>query len=270
LTFLVSLPAWFLNGSQKMFFYRFPGVTRLDSFFLPPQAWSPPFRLEGDEARHLAKVLRLKPGAIIRCFDGAGREGDFRVSAVKNAVELEALQIRELARPSPQTWLGLGWNKSTRRGWLLEKAVELGAAGIIFWRAEHSQGSMPDAPKESWQAQLVAGAKQCHNPWLPELRMAAKGLSGLLDMADNFKERWLLWESPEVARGLDMADLSGPGNRLFVLGPEGGLSQEEAERLQDSGFTAVTLGPRALRWETAALLCLGLAWWAGLEVKCRP
>lgn len=237
-------------------------MARLDSFYLPPASWRPPFRMEGDEARHLAKVLRLGPGAQVRCFDGEGREGLFTVESVKGGVTLRQDSESMTPRPAIETWLALGWNKSTRRGWLMEKAVELGAAGILFWEAERSQGGMPVAPKDSWKAQLVAGAKQCGNPWLPELEMVPGGPEAVIERCAEFEHRWLLWESLDIRRSLTREDLTGAGRRVFVLGPEGGLTEAEALSFQTAGFTAVTLGPRPLRWETAALLSLGLSWWA--------
>ena len=238
-------------------------MARLDSFHLPPASWRPPFRLEGDEARHLAKVLRLGPGVQVRCFDGEGREGLFTVESVKGgAVALRLDCESTTPRAKIETWLALGWNKSTRRSWLMEKAVELGAAGILFWEAERSQGGMPDTPKDTWKAQLVAGAKQCGNPWLPELEMVQGGARGVIDRCEDFEHRWLLWESPDIRRCLRSEDLTGMGRRVFVLGPEGGLTAAEALGFEKTGFTAVTLGARPLRWETAALLSLGLSWWA--------
>lgn len=264
-------------------------MARLDSFYLPPEAWGTTVRLEGDEAHHLAKVLRLAPGVTVRCFDGQGREGLFTVATTKGGVGLVLDSSRQAPPRRLETWLALGWNKSARRGWLMEKAVELDCAGILFWESARSQGRMPEEAKEAWRGQLIAGAKQCGNPWLPDLAMAPGGVDGLIERTRDFDRRWLLWESPEVRRGLTAADMT-PGSdggtpqgetadgrasesegtenqtgqrQIFVLGPEGGITDDEAARLQQAGFTAVTLGPRPLRWETAALLCLGLAWWSG-------
>ncbi len=237
-------------------------MARTDSFYLPPEKWSAPFLLEGDEARHLVKVLRLGPGAEVRLFDGRGREGLFRVDTVKGGVGLSPLSESTAPPPASETWLALGWNKSTRRGWLLEKAVELGATGILFWESSRSQGGMPSAPKDTWTAQLVAGAKQCGNPWLPVLEMVPGGAAGLMERTAGFNARFLPWESPEVSQGVTPENLTSPGSRVFVIGPEGGLTDAEAAGFTKSGFQAVTLGPRPLRWETAALLCLGLCWWA--------
>jgi len=236
-------------------------MSRLDSFYLPPAAWADPYILRGDEAHHLTRVLRIKPGAQIRCFDGKGRVGLFTVVSLTPHVSLR-LDLEILpSPPSGETWLALGWNKSARRGWFLEKAVELGAAGILFWEAERGQGVMPSAPKESWLAQLVAGAKQCGNPHLPELAVIPGQAAGLIAHCRAFDQRILLWESPGLKRTLSPDDLASPGKRVFVVGPEGGLTDAEAALFISAGFTAATLGPRPLRWETAALLCLGLSWW---------
>jgi len=237
-------------------------MPRLDSFYLPPGSFRAPYVLQGEEARHLTKVLRAKPGAQIRCFDGQGREGLFTIESVTNTVSLRLDSETTAPRPPLETWLALGWNKAARRGWFLEKAVELGASGILFWEAERGQGAMPASPKESWLAQLIAGAKQCGNPWLPKLAMIPGGAPGLIAHSQPFNQRILLWESPGLHQPLAPNTLTAPGKRLFVLGPEGGLTNAEASLFTESGFTAVTLGPRALRWETAALLCLGLCWWA--------
>lgn len=234
-------------------------VSRTDFFYLPPEAWGPPWRLDAEQSRHLAKVLRLGPGAVVRCLDGRGRVGDFEVVSTKGAVELALLEGREEQAPKTKTWLALGWMKSARRGWLLEKAVELGCSGIVFWEAARSQGPLPVQPKPAWLAQLVAGAKQCGNPWLPELECVPGGLSGLLARFEAFDRRFLLWESPEARTPLDPAALAEPGAQVFVIGPEGGIDNAEAEALLKSDCAPATLGPRPLRWETAALACLSLA-----------
>ncbi|MDR2892368.1 MAG: 16S rRNA (uracil(1498)-N(3))-methyltransferase [Deltaproteobacteria bacterium] len=246
-------------------------------------AYSPEARqiLDGPEARHLAKVLRIRPGEEIRLLDGQGRSGRFTVlNLEKNSVELAPLQVEKLPRPGNRCWLAAAYTKAARRSWLLEKSVELEAGGIWFWQAEHSQAKAPEVGKENWQDQLIAGAKQCFNPWLPELRTFPGGARQLADYAagspvescsayqPNFSRRILLWEDASEDMLLTEADFAptpdqpGDGNTLFVMGPEGGLSAGEADLFSQSGFKCVSLGKRILRWETAALLCLGLGFWA--------
>lgn len=235
----------------------------MKTFHLEPDAWREPWLLTGPEAKHLSKVLRLGPGDVVRLMDGLGREGEFSVRAVaRERVELEPLALREIPPPSPRVVLALGWTKGLRRGWLLEKAVELHASELWFWQAGRSQGRIPEDPKESWRDKLLAGAKQCGNPRLPLLR-TLDGPGELIRAAEGFSRRYLLHEDPGAGRPLSTTDVCDPGDAVCVLGPEGGFAPGEAEALMAAGFAPVSLGPSVLRWETAALLALGLLRWGG-------
>lgn len=118
----------------------------MHSYFLPHKNWQQPFILEGPQARHLLKVMRARSGERLRLFDGQGREGVFMLdSHDRDKASLSPVSIRTLTRPRGGVHLALGWNKSSRRGWLLEKSVELQASGVVFWQAARSQGRVPGA-----------------------------------------------------------------------------------------------------------------------------
>lgn len=233
---------------------------RPDTFYIPPEAFGAPYALTDGEAGHCARVLRKKTGDRIRAFDGLGREGIFRITGLsRDRVDLDAESLTTAPRPQTRLYLAAGFSRATRRDFFLEKAVELGAAGIVFWQADRSQGHMPPVPKESWKAGLIAAAKQCGTPWLPELAVEPDGAAGLVTgSGQGFDRRYLLWEAPGLDRRLTLADVAAPGTALFVLGPEGGLTDGEAGTFLDNGFTPVSLGQRVLRWETAALAVLAL------------
>lgn len=239
----------------------------LHSFYLEPSLWNSVVFLQGGEAHHLARVLRIKPGAAVRLFDGAGRHGLFEVENIaKNGV---ALALRsETFSPAPEAacTLAAGFSKALRRGWFLEKAVELEAAALWFWQGDYSQASLPESEKSKWTASLVAGAKQCEAAWLPELGMVRGGAQGIIERSHAFDRKFLLYEGDTQGRLLAREDLSGPGQILLVVGPEGGFSPREAAALSGAGIQPVSLGNRILRWETAAVLTLGLAWWARQDV----
>lgn len=240
------------------------------SFFLDSSDWpelpDEKLILAGAEAHHASRVVRVQPGEEVRVFDGLGREAIAAVEYVgKNRVDLAPVEIRVVQPPTRPVTLAVAWTKALRRSWLLEKAVELEASAIWFWQADRSQGRIPDEPKETWTGQLVAGAKQCESAWIPDLRTFPKGLAEVAADAASIPGRYILWEDPQQPRMLTAQDLAASEPMLFVLGPEGGFSPKEEALFtaEGSGFVPVSLGRRILRWETAALLCLGLAFWSG-------
>ncbi len=239
-------------------------MARLNSFYLPPGQWAEPYSLDGPEAAHLLKVLRARIGERVRLFDGRGREGIFVLArADKRQAWLTPEHITVHERPRDRVCLALGWNKAGRRDLILEKAVELQAGAMVFWQAERSQGDLPDTPKPGWTATMIQAAKQCGNPWLPEIILAPGGWPDLVRLGAAFDRRVLLWESAGRDAVLSLPDLAAPGGCLAVFGPEGGLAGTEVDGLLDHGFQAASLGPSILRWETAALAVLSLAFWAG-------
>ena len=164
--------------------------------------------------------------------------------------------------------LALGWGKAARRGFILEKCVELEAHALWFWQAERSQFPVPKDMKNSWQEQLIAGAKQCKNPYLPEISALSKGVKELIEKSKNFEHKQLSVESDYQHEAfLAEKDLGLKGDTLCVIGPEGGFSPKEVEFLVDAGFKTYTIGNRILRWETAAVMVLGLHWWNKQQKK---
>jgi 16S rRNA (uracil1498-N3)-methyltransferase len=228
------------------------------TIYLAPEGWQEPYIIRGDEAKHLIRVLRAKPGDRLRLFDGRGRHGVFTVEAVdgKN-VGVTPVEIHEAAEPESTVHVALAWGKAARRDLIFEKAVELGAASIMFWQAERSQGKIPSEPKPTWRVKCIAAAKQSENPRLPELAVFA-GVRELLEHSKDFEQRYLPWEELDAGMRQDLSGVAAPGRTIFVIGPEGGMSEAEAKRFTEAGFTPISLGSTILRWETAALFCLTL------------
>ncbi len=232
---------------------------KLNTFFLEPENWREPFILDGAEAHHLTKVLRVTLGQKVRLIDGRGRTGLFVVQDIsKKQVRLSMEKIMLWPEPRSKVHLALAWNKSFRRSWLLEKAVELGAWKILLWQARHSQGRTRDAHEDNWHGKIIAGAKQCQNPWLPELVLMHDGIVDIINYSIEMESKILLWEEERDAGLLDYYQNRKPSEKIIVVGPEGGLAREEVEALTKSGFVSLSLGPRVLRWETAAMAPLYL------------
>lgn len=244
------------------------GMTGLPRFYLPPERWpahgpedDAELRLEGQEAAH-CRVLRLAPGDGALLLDGRGRIGECRVLSVdRRDARLELLAWSLWPQPAARAVMALALSKAVRRGFFMEKAVELGAAGIWLWQGDHSQGRLPRDAAQSCLGQMIAGAKQCGNPWLPEVR-ACPDIDGIITLAAGADQRILPWEMQEGVPMLEPAMAGRPGLTVYVIGPEGGFSERELAALRAAAFTPVSLGGRILRCETAATLCLGLHWWA--------
>lgn len=252
----------------------FGGVPR---FYLAPEHWpeagpdgQPPegapralaeVRLDGQEAAHV-RVLRLAPGDAALLLDGAGRIGSCRVlEACRKEARLELLGWRFQPKPASRAVMALAFSKAVRRGFFMEKAVELGASGVWLWQGDYSQGRLPESAARNCLGQMIAGAKQCGNPWLPEVR-ALDGIGAVIGQAAGADFRLLPWERQEGVAMLEPGMAGRPGVTVYVIGPEGGFSPRELAALSEAAFTPVSLGGRILRCETAAALCLGLHWWA--------
>lgn len=236
-------------------------MARLNTFHLAPALWREPFSLHGEEAHHLLRVLRAKPGQIIRLIDGQGRSGMFTIRTCgKKDVQLACIS-EETSPPQPcPLTLAIGWSKSVRRSFLLEKAVELGVSAIWFYQAKRSQGDAPDEGKESWERQLISAAKQCGSVWLPEIRVFSSP-QALCEASKPFPSRVLCWEQHQD-NTLSPDAITHPDGSIAVLGPEGGLEDCEAALFTAHGFAPTSLGPSILRFETAALYLLSLHHWA--------
>ena len=164
-------------------------------------------------------------------------------------------------QPRARAVMALALSKAVRRGFFMEKAAELGAAGVWLWQGDHSQGRLAENAASASLGQLIAGAKQCGNPWLPEVRAFAD-IGGVIGQAAGADFRLLPWERQEGVAMLGPGMAGRAGTTVYVIGPEGGFSPRELAALGEAAFTPVSLGARILRCETAAALCLGLHWWA--------
>lgn len=218
-------------------------------------------------ARH-AQVLRLQPGSAVTLFDGLGgeyaatvermgrRDVTVRVGA-HQPLEREALRAVHLV---------VGMPANERMDWLVEKAAELGAASIQPLVAQRSvlklSGERAQKKRAHWQAIVVAACEQCGRNRVPEVHGAValdEWLAGVQAQPAETRrhargECHVLSLQPG-AKPLALA-MPGTGPVTLLSGPEGGLSATEEQAALDTGFVALSLGPRVLRSETAPLAVL--------------
>ncbi|MBQ7617562.1 MAG: 16S rRNA (uracil(1498)-N(3))-methyltransferase [Desulfovibrio sp.] len=236
--------------------------------YLPPDQWGDTVRLEGAEANHLTRVLRIAEGEEVSLLNGEGRTGLFLISERhKHYCVLKLIKESQAPRPLSRPIIALALSKAVRRGFFMEKAVELGAHEIWLWQGDHSQGHLSPEMAQSLKRQMIAGAKQCRNPWLPTIRLFPKGLEELLPSCQTVDYKILPWELEKNSSLLSLNQIGLKGTSLYCIGPEGGFSDRELSLLATADFSRVSLGQRILRCETAALLCLGLHFWASHQAR---
>lgn len=236
-------------------------------FFLPPATFTQPeIAFPADTARQVRSVLRLKPGQEVICLDNLGSE--YRVTLAEIGAEgvRGTVVERRAARgePAARVHLYLGLTQREKFEWMLQKCTEVGAAS--FTPVVTSRSLVQDAgdaakKAERWQRILQEAAEQSGRGRIPALRQALRFAPALAATAKDSDLALIPWEG-ETARTLAGALQTGAGREkqsiALFIGPEGGFSEEEIRQAMDENVRPVTLGPRILRMETAAVVATAL------------
>lgn len=212
--------------------------------------------LDAAQANYLGNVLRLKQGDQLLLFDGSSGEWLAEVAeAAKKRMTLAAIQPTRAQESVPDLWLAFAPVKKGRVDWLVEKAVELGVARLL---PVITQRTIVDKLNlERMQAHIVEAAEQCGRTALAAIEAPVK-LDAFLKQRD--RARTLYFADETGGEPAAAAFKAGPG--LILTGPEGGFTPDEAETIRAApNAKAVSLGPRILRAETAALATVA-AWMA--------
>jgi 16S rRNA (uracil1498-N3)-methyltransferase len=226
-----------------------------------------------DEVVRHVQVLRLKPGDALALFNGRGGQHAARLvelsrrSAVVEVGEFSAVEVE----PPYDITLAQGVAGGDKMDWLIEKAVELGAgrfAPLVTVRSVVRLAGERAARRQAhWQALAQAACEQCGRNRVPDVaapRELGEWLDGLPADPDDAELRLML--SPRSQLPFNALPSAAPSAGVTLLvGPEGGLSPEEEKAAAARGFTALALGPRVLRTETAGIAVLAAlaARWGG-------
>jgi 16S rRNA (uracil1498-N3)-methyltransferase len=208
--------------------------------------------LSDAEFRHATSVLRLESGSRILAADGTGRYYECVVGSVgKKSLTASVTGMHHRDRDSRfEILLAVAMIKNRQRlEWMLEKATELGASGIILFRSERSERDK--VRTDRLENILVSALKQSRRFYLPRLA-EAPSINAVLERHTGF-ELIVAHEKTDAEPALTRS--SAPRKLLFV-GPEGGFTDSEIEALTTRGATTVSLGANRLRAETAALALL--------------
>ena len=272
--------------------------------YCPPTETEPAeIRLTPEESHHLVAVNRCGRGDPVVVFDGHGREWITECAdASKGAAVLHVKSSRQAPTRAHDITLGQALPKGSTMDDIIRQATEVGAARIVPLLSERTQvhldGDRQDKKLEKWRTTAIEAAKQCGNPWLPEISPIMK--------IDEFLSRWSPHSEPQhgqrdssrvrsseqqdtAATGVGMesdahhydlkliASLHGgattlkqalahhharhhaaPRNVLWLVGPEGDFSPAEMTAAITAGFQPITLGPLVLRSDTAAIYALSI------------
>lgn len=227
--------------------------------------------LRGAEAHHLLHVLRLREGAEVGAFDGAGRTRLYHIIAHDaDSLTLAAKQpIFRTADPPMRLRLFVCVPKGERMDWLLEKATELGVSEIVPVISARTvvrlEGRQAIAKRDRWQRIVEAAARQCGAALVPHVR-TPQPFAEALPLTRECTIPIVAALTPEARPLMPLLvtlDPERPGQTWgWWCGPEGDFTPAELQALLDAGARPVTLGPLILRVETAALYglaCLGCA-----------
>lgn len=220
--------------------------------------------LPREESKHAARVLRLKVGDEICVMDGAGGRFLGRIGQVNgDEVAVTLLEPLDAHEAPVRVTLYQGLPKADKLDFIAQKLTELGAAVLTPVRMDRCVTKWDDRDAEKRRERLSRiareAAKQCGRACALEIATARTWRQALEDM----RHHDLLIVPWEEARGQRMKDVFAERPQAadigIVVGPEGGMSEAEVQAMLGMGARAVTLGPRILRTETAAVVAAAMA-----------
>ena len=236
-------------------------------FVNPEQVEDGLIRITGSDVNHIKNVLRIRQGEEMLVSDGTGR--DYLCQAEEIAgqeVTVRILETEEEGRELlSRIWLFQGLPKSDKMEFIIQKAVELGAAGIVPVTTRNTVVKLDPKKEETkvkrWQAIAESAAKQSKRSLVPRV----SGIMTLKEAFDyvesqGFSVRLIPYEHEAGMDGTKTElDAAGPGQDIAVfIGPEGGFDEREIELALSKGVRPVSLGRRILRTETAGLALLSV------------
>ena len=213
--------------------------------------------LAGPEATHLIRVMRAKSGDQVVLFDGSGVEFVGVITELgRGTVELRIETREEVDREiEGRLTMGIALPKGDRQRWVVEKLVELGVTQLVPLHAERSVARIDDKARQRLERYVIEASKQCGRNRLMNIT-PAQSLATFLVEANNQSLRWFLHLG-------EVASPPSPSPRALssacvAVGPEGGWTKQESAAAANAGWEVVSLGPRTLRVETAALFAASI------------
>jgi 16S rRNA (uracil1498-N3)-methyltransferase len=214
--------------------------------------------VDGEEGHHAATVRRFRPGEELDLGDGAGTVAHCVVEeATKGRLAAKVLSVATVAAPTPPVTVVQALPKAERSELAIELATEAGADAFVAWQAQRCVARWESAAKvdkglRRWGAVARSAARQSRRAYIPTV----DGVRSTAELAGHVDGLTVvLHESAAVA--LADLDVAQADSVTLMVGPEGGITDEEIATLTGAGAVAVRLGPTVLRTSTAAAVALG-------------
>ncbi|MDL0431349.1 16S rRNA (uracil(1498)-N(3))-methyltransferase [Marinobacter sp. TBZ242] len=218
--------------------------------------------LDDNAAHHVGRVLRMQPGQELLLFNGDGNDYTAAITeSGKKRVEVRVgPPVENTTESALEIVLGQTLSKGDRMDYAVQKAVEMGVTRIVPLTTERCdvklRGDREDKRLRHWQSVAISAAEQCGRARVPEI-LPVMTLTDWFHHTSDCDLRLVLHHRTE--QSLDT--MTKPTRVALMIGPEGGLSQEEITAAETAGFLPVALGPRVLRTETAPVAAMTLCQW---------
>ena len=220
--------------------------------------------IEGVDARHISKVLRMQPGDKLQIVSDDGVSAMAEITAIASErVSVRCLEkLAESHEPRVRLVLAQGLAKGEKMDFIIQKAVEMGAYSVIPVAMEHSvvrlDGAKAAKKVERWQKIAESAAKQSKRDIIPQVQ-PVQSMAEMLANCDC-TTKIIAYECEDrlsLKAALKAAEAAGGIKELLlIIGPEGGISEGELELARQAGAVPVSLGRRILRAETAGLVAI--------------
>ncbi|WP_110182511.1 16S rRNA (uracil(1498)-N(3))-methyltransferase [Nocardioides solisilvae] len=215
-------------------------------------------QVEGDEAHHAVAVRRLRVGERLALTDGLGTRvvGEVAVTG-KRRLEVRVVDVERHERPAPSFTVVQALPKGDRGELAVEVLTEVGVDRVVPWGAARSvavwKGERAVRAHGKWAATAREAAKQSRRSWFPEVSSLAS-TAEVADLVAGADLAVVLHEdAAATVSGLEVPD----GRVVVVVGPEGGLTDEEVAVLEEAGARTLRLGTEVLRTSTAGVVAVG-------------
>lgn len=203
--------------------------------------------LIGSRARRLREVLRLRSGAQLEVFDGEGRQREARIIASGRGQVTLALgkSIEPAPDPPVRVVVVCAFPRASRGDWLVEKATEIGVSQLVPRVAARSVLDPGDGRYARWRRIAIEAAEQCERCFVPTIggELPASAIEVVAEPESTASIRETVGALPHMPEAI-----------VLHVGPEGGWSANELEEFREAGAQFVSLGPRLMRVETAAVI----------------